>query len=139
MHKINNNLVFCLFVAIIVVAMVVGASLGNAEDRRNKAYFTRYREADSMVLDGKPDEALKVYQTLAKVFPKAHIIQYKSAICELHLENYEAALSYALKTLEMHPWMSMDEGFMTLLETCFKETGDEASAAVARARLKLIE
>ena len=137
--KINSNIIFCAFAAFIVALTILCASLGNAEDQRNRDNYARYKEADRVFLDGKPDEALKSYQELASAFPKAYIIEYKAAVCEYNLKNYEAALSHGRRALEMHPYLAQDSAYLMMMEACFNETSDEASAEVVSKKRSTLE
>ena len=139
MKRINGNLMLCVFTAFVLAAIVVCASLGNAEDKAFREDYARYKEADSAFLDGKPEEALETYRALTSVFPNAHILEFKAAICELSLKNYESALFYGLKTLEMYPWVAQDSRFLMMMEECYRNIGDDHNAEVIRERSKALE
>ena len=135
MKKINGNIAFCAFAALMAILIILGALQGNAEEEVHRGNHARYRGADNLVIDGQPEVAIRTYVDLMPKYPSSYILVYKVAVCEYYLGNYDSAISYWLRLLEMHPRIVEDKEFLKIIEECYTETGDDASAKAIRERL----
>ena len=121
-----------------VVLIILSVSLGNTESRRHEDNYISYRNADDMYMDDKLEDALSVYTGLAAEYPRSYVLEYKAAMCEYYLDNYESAIAHAMKTLELYPRLLEETEFLDFLEDCLKLSGDTASAEIVSARLQTI-
>jgi tetratricopeptide (TPR) repeat protein len=134
--KVSHKLIFCIFIAVMVIGAIAASAMANAERQRHAANYANYKRANALLEeDEKLDEALKIYDDLAAVYPSSYILEYKAAVCEYYLSNPEAAKMRMLNALELYPMLVEDIDFLTILEDCYLQLDDSANADVAAARI----
>ena len=127
----RGNVLVCAFIALMAVAIIVACVLANAESERNKSNYTRYRFADELLENDESDKALVIYKELIPMYPRAYILEYKAAMCEYNLANYESAKVHGLKALELWPFLVNDGDYLSFLESILRLSGDDVGADVA--------
>ena len=138
MKKLNNNLIFCIFVVLLAVLIAASGVLGGAERRMHEDNYKAYITADRLYDEDRLDEALRIYTSLIPVYPKSYVLEYKAAMCEYYMDNYASAITHGLTTLELYPIIVEDAEYLEFMRSCFELAGDEINAGVMGARLRAI-
>ena len=133
--NINSNVVFCIFLAFMVVSIILAAFLADSEKRGHESNYAAYVNADKLYDEDEVEKALAIYNQLSLIYPKSYVLEYKVAACEYYLEDFESAKARALKTLQLQPRLVEDASFLEFLASCFELTGDEAAAKVVEERM----
>ena len=134
----NSSTIFCVFVAVLVVAVILSAFLSSTESRLHEQNFEKYSDADELVEENKYGEALIIYSELISKYPNSYVLECKAAICEFNLGNYQTALERSLRAMETFPLLTEEVWFIEFLEKCYMVLGDDVNAlAVSERRIRL--
>jgi len=137
--RIHNNLIFCVFAAVALISVAAASSLGGAERLRHAGNFTRYKYADDLYDADRYGEARDIYAGLIGEYPVSYAVVYKTALCEFYLDNYDDAITYGLKALELLPILTDDEDFLTFMEISFAEVGDGVNAGIMAEKRRYVQ
>ena len=118
-RRIQSKFIFLLITVCLLISTVCSFVLADRQNKVHGEYYALYQETEELFNKEDYRNAQKGYELLVAVYPESYILELKLAICALHQEDIEVALSRATRALKLNPLLAADGEFISVLSYCY--------------------